>query len=108
MFYEFGQNNSGGTFDIDKKSGIGEFVIVEANSAKHANSRAEEIGLYFNGCESGADCSCCGDRWYEKWEDDPGDEFPAIYGMPAENYNKSGRKNVIFVHYLNGTVKEIG
>lgn len=64
-FFEFNQNNSGGTFITDASRGIGEYVIIEAADAKEANSLAQQKGLYFDGCESGQDCDCCGDRWYD-------------------------------------------
>lgn len=67
-FFDFSQNNSGGSFVFDEQRGITHFVIVEAMDADHANSVAENIGLYFNGCESGNDCDCCGDRWSEAVE----------------------------------------
>jgi hypothetical protein len=61
-FYSFRQNNSGGFF---KELENGMFhLIVEANSAQEANEIAQEQGVYFNGCEDGLDCECCGDRWY--------------------------------------------
>ena len=77
-FYTFSQNNSGGFF-----TGPAEYVIIEAQDAQDANRRAEEAGLYFNGCESGSDCPCCGDRWSEQWSDDYGDAEPMIYGKPV-------------------------
>lgn len=64
MFYVYRQNNSGGYFIGPK------FVIVQAVSADHADDLASDHGdVYFNGCASGADCSCCGDRWHTQWED---------------------------------------
>lgn len=47
MFYTYRQNNSGGSFKITKK--IKHFVIIEADSAKEANKKAEHIGIYFDG-----------------------------------------------------------
>lgn len=82
LWYEFRQNNSGGSFVFDETSGISVHVIVEADSAADANERARRIGLYFDGCESGADCDCCGDRWYAQWNDDEGDPVPSEYGTP--------------------------
>ncbi len=64
MFYHFSQNNSGGSFTFDAKRGITHHVIIEAKDDAHANERAESIGLYFDGCDDGPDCPCCGDRWY--------------------------------------------
>lgn len=62
--YEFDQNNSGGSYDINESAGIGVRVYIEAYNADQANDHAERIGLYFNGVENGSDCECCGDRWY--------------------------------------------
>ncbi len=71
MFYTYNQNNSGGRFTKPSK-----YFIVEANSANVANAIAEDNGLYFNGCETGGDCPCCG---YEA--DGNGDAEPLIYGQ---------------------------
>ena len=60
-FYQFDQNNSGGSFDSDSK--LCHRIIIEATSEKEAERKAEELGCYFNGVESGNDCPCCGDRW---------------------------------------------
>lgn len=84
MFYEFDQNNSGGFFDFDESAGITHWVIVEADSLQDAIDRAEDIGVYFDGCSKGIDCSCCGDRWHEPWSDDASTE-PTIYGEPLTN-----------------------
>ena len=64
-FYTFSQNNSGGSFVNSDLEGISEYVIIEAMDAQTANDKAENIGLYFNGCNDGIDCSCCGDRWHD-------------------------------------------
>lgn len=70
-WYTFRQNNSGGTFYTDKERGIAVCVIIQAPNARVANAIATTKGLYFNGCASGEDCDCCGDRWY------PTDEYYA-------------------------------
>lgn len=62
-FYEFNQNNSGGSFDTDEK--LCHILFIEAENVQQANKIAEGLGVYFNGCDNGIDCSCCGDRWYE-------------------------------------------
>ncbi len=70
-FYTYNQNNSFGRFDGP------EYVIVRASSFEEANEKAiKKAGVYFNGCESGIDCRCCGDRWNEPWECS---ESPKIY-----------------------------
>ena len=63
MFYKYSQNNSGGSFDIDDTLTI--VMIFEADSSSEADNLAIEKGIYFNGCEEGLDCDCCGDRWYD-------------------------------------------
>jgi hypothetical protein len=89
-WYTFHQNNSFGTFRHEPAEGIGYAVIVEATSARHANERAEQIGLYFNGCRDGTDCACCGDRWYTVYTDE-GKEFPMIYSTKVRPV-KEGEK----------------
>lgn len=109
-FWTFSQNNSGGSFDYQPNDGITHYVIVEATSLIHALSRAGDIGLYFNGCDSGMDCSCCGDRWSEPW-DDAGKPEPMVYDKPAAEYShKKGwgdmyslfEKGEVCVHYVDG------
>lgn len=102
-FYHFHQNNSGGSFD-----GPAINVIVEAINAAHANTIAEEHGLYFDGCDKGIDCGCCGDRWSEQWSDDKGTDAPKIYGKNIEEHLTSGyvwgndRIPEVTVYYLDG------
>lgn len=64
-WYEYSQNNSGGSFQIDDSVSVN--VLIQATSAKEANNIAEDIGIYFDGISKGYDCSCCGDRWSEAW-----------------------------------------
>ena len=54
----FYQNNSGGYW-----KGPARFVLVETDTEDAACEKAEEVGVYFDGCETGDDCHCCGDRW---------------------------------------------
>ena len=82
-FYHFSQNNSGGSFESDKSSGITHHVIVEGRDWKDVKHRAEDIGLYWNGCDSGRDCSCCGDRWSDYGDNDDLTDEPMIYGDPV-------------------------
>ena len=86
MFYSYHQNNSGGTF-----YGPAIWVIVEADTANEADAIAEENGVYFNGCSTGEDCSCCGDRWSRQWGDDEGTEEPEIYGKSPEDSDFYGK-----------------
>lgn len=108
MFYQFRQNNSGGSFRFDADAGISVSVIIEADYANEANRRAEAIGLYFDGA---GDCDCCGDRWCEAWADSEGDEVPSEFGKPLTK--EVGRWDIdwlngepsIFIHYKDGRVE---
>lgn len=107
-FYTFNQNNSGGSFDYDEQSGITHYVIVEARDLKDAVSRAEDIGIYFNGVYEGFDCDCCGDRWYEPYTDEGSDE-PEVYGehpskKKPSGFFKNGQKEIA-IHYLDGRIE---
>lgn len=61
-FYEYSQNNTGGSFITDDK--LCHRLYIEANSSDEADSIAEDLGCYWNGVDEGSDCPCCGDRWY--------------------------------------------
>lgn len=103
MFYHYTQNNSGGSFVIDQD--LAHHVIIEAHSVEDANERAESIGLYFDGCETGVDCDCCGDRWYRQTSWDDGTEFPMIYGQTPELYRDvfaPGGGPYCHIYYLDG------
>ena len=65
-WFEYDQNNSGGSFVLDDDVALR--VYVEASNYKEANSMAQGIGIYFDGCDLGLDCDCCGDRWTEPWD----------------------------------------
>lgn len=80
LWFTYRQNNSGGSFDHVPEDGIGIAVFIEARNKAHANTRAERIGLYFNGCDTGRDCSCCGDRWSEAYSE--GTAQPEQYEEP--------------------------
>ena len=56
--YVYRQNNSGGQY-----MNPAQFIIVEAENEPAALDKAKEAGLYLDGVATGADCSCCGDRW---------------------------------------------
>lgn len=110
MFYTYRQNNSGGSFKITKK--IKHYVIIEADSAKEANEKAEHIGIYFDGVEKDIDCPCCGDRWHKVIEED-GTETPKIYGEDASSYLAFRKqlfwglstKEKVIVYYKDGKVE---
>ena len=84
-FYTFSQNNCGVLIGP-------EYIIIEADSSDDANEIAEEHGIYFNGCQTGDDCGCCGDRWAQATKYDA-TEKPEIYSEdPAEYLNWCGEK----------------
>lgn len=113
MFYNFRQNNSGGVFIVDDTVTVN--VFIEAEGAHEANFRAENIGIYFDGCELGDDCPCCGDRWYRAYKDD-GETEPTLYGAPiADRYTHGGLSDMVWVrkgdpdvivHYLDGRIEK--
>lgn len=112
-YFHFKQNNSGGGFDFDEATGITHHVVIEASSADEADDRAESIGLYFDGVDSGRDCECCGDRWSRAWRDD-GSPEPMVYSHKANNYKGPfgggwmplGKE--IAVHHLDDRVEWFG
>lgn len=63
---------------------VSDYVLIQACDGAHADERAEQIGIYFNGVESGNDCDCCGDRWFPN-SGCNGDESPMVYGHPPDN-----------------------
>lgn len=110
-FFHFSQNNSGGSFDFSLSDGITHHVVIEAKDAEDANVIAIAKGLYFDGCASGLDCSCCGDRWYRQYRDEDGDDSPKVYDEPVHAAKVScwmepGRE--IAVHYIDGRVEWFG
>lgn len=80
-WYHFDQNNSGGSFDID--ACVDKSVYIQAYDAESANNIAESVGIYFDGCDAGLDCECCGDRWSRLYWDEDGHEVPTCYGKPV-------------------------
>lgn len=105
-FFHYRQNNSGGSF-----GGPAINVIVEAPNAEVANALAREAGVYFDGCETGRDCSCCGDRWCAKWDDERGNDEPTVYGRTIHEHLTCnagilwghGKLPEVMVYYFDGT-----
>jgi hypothetical protein len=65
-WFEFRQNNPGGRLVFNDS--VGNYVYIQAFTAAEANSKAEDIGVYFDGVAKGYDCECCGDRWCSVWD----------------------------------------
>lgn len=88
-WYAFRQNNSGGVFVYNDD--VAEYTYIQAYSTSHANSIAEEIGIYFDGCSTGQDCRCCGDRWHRAYEGDAEDhvEVDEWNAKPFRNIDKA-------------------
>lgn len=101
-YFHFSQNNPGGSFDINER--VAHHVIIQARSPEEADRIAVNIGIYFDGCSTGQDCNCCGDRWYTAYGE--GDEAPLIYGdNPATHqdmFTKPGQP-VCHVYHLDGS-----
>lgn len=81
-FYEFNQNNTGGSFEVNEM--VCHRVFIQANNDDEANKIALNMGIYFDGVSGGLDCGCCGDRWHESTEYDA-IEFPKEYGNQMFN-----------------------
>jgi hypothetical protein len=111
MFYTFYQNNSGGVFSF-KQDAISHFVIIEAESDEEANKKAESLGIYFDGCSTGRDCECCGDRWSACYDNgcSSGEPFPCIYGEDVSTGVYTGTHSWMedrpegFIHYVDGRI----
>ena len=96
-FYTFRQNNSGGSFDEDDNVSL--YVIVEAMNADQASARAKDAGVYFNGCNDGMDCHCCGDRWYRGYSE--GTASPEVYGKVVQPNDKFVEEGY-FIKWIEG------
>lgn len=105
MWFEFNQNNSGGSFDHYPSEGIGYAVWVQARNADEANARAQGIGLYFDGY---GDCSCCGDRWGEVWGSGQAEE-PAVFTHRLFGADENGLRWGIptYAHRYDGTFYQV-
>lgn len=89
-FYEFKQNNSGGSFIANDK--VCNRLFIEAKDVNEANRKAEELGCYWNGVSIGLDCPCCGDRWDETYENN---------NINLNKWKEKGYRIGIYSHYKN-------
>lgn len=125
-WYHFRQNNSGGSF-VHEDNELSHHVFIEAMDSTHANAIATKLGVYFDGCDRGMDCSCCGDRWHDvdesykvdfpfkawsgyqfnnthkTWPINTIDEVAQFY---ADDSNWMGDKPEVYVHPLQGEVRK--
>jgi hypothetical protein len=100
MFFTYNQNNSGGSYAIDDT--ITRTVVIEADTADEANTKAEELGIYFNGVAEGSDCACCGDRWSKAYDDD------GVLRMDLGEYELNSYwvekdEPIVYIYRKNGT-----
>lgn len=104
-FYIWGQNNSGGYFDVDEN--ISHRVVIEADIYQLAEDKAFNFGIYYDGVDSDRDCDCCGDRWYKGSEvterDLDGKTLDEYLQCYADEYGWEDPD--IIVHYGDGTRK---
>ena len=102
-FYHFNQNNSGGRFV--RTEALDHHVFIEAASQDEAVAKAESIGIYFDGCDSGSDCPCCGDRWSVPYGDPTAQ--PEVYGEVVGRLStkRELEKHSIVVHFADGRVR---
>lgn len=112
MWFNFNQNNSGGSFITNDK--LCNRLYIEANSKEEAIKIAESLGCYWRGVKLGYDCSCCGDRWYIPFDSlDKEDHFDENL-LTIEEYVRDIVKRwggwtipEARIFYLNGTVVEV-
>lgn len=98
------QNNSGGHFEVNDN--VCRQVYIEASSINDAEAKAEALGIYYDGCEKGLDCPCCGDRWYGADElKSSTKELEELVQELADKYGWTVPDARLF--YADGMVKEI-
>lgn len=81
-FYEFTQNNSGGSFDVDEN--VCHRVIIEATSEEDAIIKFKPMILNQSGS-----CPCCGDRWDENGAEE----------IPLSKWKGKGYEVGVYSHY---------
>ena len=91
-FYEYCQNNSGGSFVTDDK--LCHRLFIEADNLDEADNIAESLGCYFNGVEEDLDCPCCGDRWYRGHEVKLNPMSVSKYGKFSFDKKKDDEKEI--------------
>lgn len=118
-FFQFDQNNTGGSFITDDK--VCHRLFIEADSVEEAIEKAENLGCYWDGVSDGIDCPCCGDRWHHpfQWGDD-GNSYPMEYDRAGEIVFNSVEEHAQYlandfgwtspdsrIFYADGTVREV-
>lgn len=101
VFWTYNQNNSGGEYI--KNEDIAEFVIIEADDYREANTRAKMIGLN----PDAAYCKCCGKRWSPMNSHDTPNGVPKIYDRKVEDYVSWKPDSHAIIHYKDGRKEKI-
>ncbi len=97
-WFHLDQNNSGGYFI--QNDVVSEDVFVQAYNAEQATAIARNIVKDYSEY-----CECCGERWWECFDDSEGTEVPSRYGKSIyEEYKPFDSKGYATLHYLNGVV----
>ncbi len=113
-FFSFCQNNSGGRFTCNDK--LCHNIIIEAHNYDEARLKALGLGVYFDGCSLGIDCSCCGDRWYDYEDIIDVDKMSKYYKQKFNNIEQYAQRMAneygwtspdYRIYYYNGEIKEI-
>ncbi len=110
MFYTYEQNKRGVSIVNEH---IKHYVIIEAASAKEADEKAENVGIYFDGVDKEIDYPWRGDRWSRA--EDPsfgskGTKKPEIYGRSiirffSERINNNDLSEDVIIYHKNGKVE---
>jgi hypothetical protein len=77
-------------------------VVIESDYYEQAEIYALGIGIYYDGVDSGRDCSCCGDRWYEGGELDTEGQ-PMLEHLQGYADEYGWENPSIIIHYADGT-----
>jgi hypothetical protein len=105
-FFTYQQNNSGGTFVVD--ANVAHTVFVQAPNAEKANALAATVGVYFDGCDVGIGCECCGDRW-SRADDEDGHDVPTIHGEDVRTAGAPSAfggmwRDQVRIHFADGRI----
>lgn len=96
-WFHFRQNNSGGSFVVDKN--VSHHVFIQAANAADTIAVGEK---FFDNSDS---CECCGERWSCYVSDNSGNSLPFVYDEPLENYNDIWMEDWGRLHYYDGRVE---
>lgn len=93
-FYQFSQNNSGGSIVVDEGFGIGDCVFIWADSFQSANKKAYAIGLF-----DLPYCECCGERFHEAYSPMTNGEEGSFFSI--------GKEINVFFHLPCGSITKV-